>query len=62
MEYTRRESIEIYGLPESISDKELESKCMDILTDIGCEDIVDKKEIVSCHRRKNRKKTSTKNS
>ena len=56
LQYTRRESIEICGLPESIDDKKLEETCINILDDIGC-GIINESQIHACHRLKNRKKT-----
>ena len=56
LQYQRRESIEICGLPQSIKDEELESSCRDLLQDIGCGTIKGSA-IHACHRLKNRDKT-----
>ena len=55
MQYNRRESIEISGLPESFDDK-LEETCIEVLNDIGC-GMIKKSEIHACHRLRNKKKT-----
>ena len=55
-QYTRRESIEISGIPETITDKNLGSKCVDILDVIGC-DKIQSWQIHACHRLKNRRDT-----
>ena len=56
MQYSRRESIEIHGLPETVKDDELEGKCLGVLEDIGCGKI-DSSQVHACHRLKNRKNT-----
>ena len=56
IQYSRRESIEIYGLPESVSDNDLEQTCINILDDIGCGKIK-KSAIHACHRMRNKKNT-----
>ena len=55
MQYNRRESIEIHGVPETISDDNLEKRCLDILEDIGCGK-VKSSGVHACHRLKNRSK------
>ena len=56
LQYNRRESIEISGIPENVPDTELEDKCTGILKEIGCGDIEPWK-YHACHRLKNRKIT-----
>ena len=56
MQYSRRESIEIHGLPETIKDEELEGKCLGVLEDIGCGKI-DSSQVHACHRLKNKNNT-----
>ena len=55
LQYQRRESVEICGLPETVSDDNLESTCIDILNDIGCGKMK-KNQVRACHRLKNRGK------
>ena len=55
LQYHRRESIEIHGLPETIKDDKLEETCLEILEDIGVEK-VSPMSVVGCHRLKNRSK------
>ena len=57
-QYTRRNNLEINGIPNTIADENLESKCIEIL---GSVDIhVEKSDIEACHRlptnNKNKKK------
>ena len=56
MQYTRRESIEIHGIPESVKDDKLEEKVVDVLEEIGCGRVKSYR-IHACHRLKNRTKT-----
>ena len=56
LQYNRRESIEIAGIPESVSDKELENKSLLILNIIGV-DKVEPWQVHACHRLKNKKNT-----
>ena len=56
LQYNRRESIEIHGLPETIKDENLEGKCLDLLGEIGCGHI-QPSQVQACHRLKNRNKT-----
>ena len=56
LQYNRRESIEICGLPETIKDDDLEQTCLQILEDIDCGKIK-KSSVHACHRLKNRDKT-----
>ena len=51
-QYTRRESIEIAGIPETITDTTLESKCVEILEGIAC-DKIKPWQIHACHRLRN---------
>ena len=53
LQYDRKENIEIHGLPEAITDTNLESSCIEILKDIGCGEI-NEWQIHACHRLKNR--------
>ena len=46
--YSRRENIEIFGIPDNISQNELETKIIELLNSIGVD--VDSYEIASCHR------------
>ena len=55
LQYNRRESIEIHGLPEAIEDNKLEETCLNILDDIGVGK-VSPMSVVGCHRLKNRSK------
>ena len=48
LQYNCRENIELHGTPESIPDKHLEAKCVEILHEIGCKD-VSPKGIHACH-------------
>ena len=52
----RRESIEIHGIPESVSDDNLEETCLNVLEEIGVGKIKPYR-VHACHRLKNRKKT-----
>ena len=54
LQYNRRESLEIYGIPENICDKDLESKALNILTEIGVTKI-QHWQVHACHRLKNKK-------
>ena len=56
LQYQRRESIEINGIPESVPDDKLEDTCLDLLNDIGCGKIK-KSQVHACHRLKNKKNT-----
>ena len=56
LQYNRRESIEICGLPEAVEDDQLEEKCLDLLGEIGCGKIK-KSSVHACHRLRNRDKT-----
>ena len=56
LQYNRRESVEISGVPEAVSDGNLETYCLDVLEEIGCGEI-DKMDVHACHRLKNRKNT-----
>ena len=47
-QYTRRENIEILGIPNTVGDDELEGKVINILNSIGCN--ISSYEIVACHR------------
>ena len=50
--YNRRENIEIIGIPNTVSDSELEDKVISILNSIGCD--VTSYDIVACHRLRSR--------
>ena len=54
LQYQRRENVEIHGMPETINDKELEGKCLNIFQDIGCGEIKPS-QVHACHRLKNKK-------
>ena len=56
LQYNRRESIEICGLPETVADNNLEQTCLSLLEDIGCGKIK-KSAVHACHRLGNRDKT-----
>ena len=56
LQYQRRESVEFYGLPDSITDDKLEENCLNILEEIGCGKI-QSSDVQACHRLKNRRKT-----
>ena len=56
LQYQRRESIEIYGVPETVGDGELETHCIDMLEKIGCGPI-NERDVQACHRLKNKKNT-----
>ena len=47
-QYSRRDTIEIVGIPENIADKDIESKAIGIMKMIGV--TVPKQEIQACHR------------
>ena len=53
-----RDSIEIAGIPESINDKYLENKSLQILGSIGV-DKVEPCQVHACHRLKNKRNTIT---
>ena len=55
LQYQRRPSIEISGIPASF-DTKLEETCIELLGDIGCGKI-EPSEIHACHRLKNKNKT-----
>ena len=54
LQYNCRQSIELHGIPESIPDTQVESKCIEILKEIGCKK-VSPEGIHACHRLKNKK-------
>ena len=49
-QYNRRENIEIMGIPNTVTDSELEAKVVSILNSLGCN--ISSYEIVACHRLK----------
>ena len=49
-QYSRKERLEIYGIPESVNDNALEDKIQEVLRGIDVE--VDTENIESCHRLK----------
>ena len=53
MQYNRRESVEIHGFPEAITEDKLEEKSRDLLEEIGCGK-VKSSQIHACHRLKNK--------
>ena len=62
LQYNRRESIEIHGLPETVfadddyvKDEKLEEKCLGLLEEIGV-GTLNPMQVVGCHRLKNRSK------
>lgn len=58
-QYTRRNNLEISGIPNTVSDKDLESKCISILNSVDIKASSD--EIEACHRlpaRNNQPKTT----
>ena len=57
-QYQRRENIEIHGVPESVTDDELEGTCLDLLNEIGC-GIISPSQVHACHRLKNKSNTIT---
>ena len=50
-QYSRRETIEIAGIPVSVSDNDLETKCIEIFGAIGVD--IDANDLHACHRIKN---------
>ena len=56
LQYNRRESIEIHGVPQSIQNDKLENYCLGVLGDIGCGVIKDK-DVHACHRMRNKENT-----
>ena len=60
-QYTRRNNLEISGVPNNISDEALETKCIEILEAVNIS--VNNSEIEACHRlpmnRRNKNKTKT---
>ena len=54
LQYNRRESIEIHGIPEKIENKDLESYCLDVLEDIGVRE-VSSHDVHACHRLRSKK-------
>ena len=56
MQYNRRESVEIHGFPETITDRNLEEKSKELLEEIGCGKIKSS-QIHACHRMKNKNVT-----
>ena len=53
LQYSRRESIEISGIPENVNDRDLEKKTVDILDKIGVSNI-NPINVHACHRLKNK--------
>ena len=51
-QYSRRESVEISGLPESIKDDVLEEKVLEVFGKIGV--FIDKSNVEACHRLKSK--------
>lgn len=58
MQYNRRENIEIVGIPQSVSDQDLEGVVVNILQRIGVTHL-SYYDIAGCHRLKNRKTSSS---
>ena len=56
MQYSRRESIEIHNIPQSVGDEKLEKTCLPVLDEIGCGKIKSYR-VAACHRLKNKNKT-----
>ena len=54
LQYNRRESVELSGIPESIGQENLEGTCVGILNEIGCVNVTER-DIHTCHRLKNKK-------
>ena len=54
-QYSRRDTIEICGIPSSVEDKVLEKKTMEILESIGCK--VSPADIQACHRLQKKDRT-----
>ena len=48
LQYNRRESVEIHGIPRSVEDNGMENYCAGVLEEIGCGTITDK-DIHACH-------------
>ena len=57
-QYVRRNNLEISGIPNSVSDEDLESKVIEILSKINIK--LQKKEIEACHRLPPTRKNPTK--
>ena len=57
-QYSRRDSIEVNGLPESVKDEDLENKVVEILDKIGVQ--VSPNDIQACHRLRNKTRTIVK--
>ena len=55
LQYNRRESIEIHGIPAAVVDKDLETYCCEVLGEIGCGEIGDR-DVHACHRLRNKDK------
>ena len=53
LQYNRRESVEISGVPEAVPDDELKDYCLEVLEEIGCGQM-DKMDVHACHRLKNK--------
>lgn len=58
-QYTRRNNIEISGIPNSVKDKDLEGKCIDIFSSVDID--VKPEEIEACHRLPSRNANKDKN-
>ena len=56
LQYNRRESIEIHGIPENVKDDALEKSAVNILESIGVKNIKPY-QIHACHRLKNKRNT-----
>ena len=56
LQYNRRESIEIHGVPQAIRNDKLETYCLDLLQDIGCGEIKEK-DVHACHRMRKKENT-----
>ena len=57
-QYSRRDTIEVIGIPSSIRDKDLEDKVRNIFEEIGVN--VNERDIQACHRLRERNRTIVK--
>ena len=57
-QYNRRQNLVIEGIPDNISQGKLESLCLNIIHDIGCNDVTSY-DVVGCHRLRKRSGDTT---
>ena len=55
-QYSRRECLDVFGIPDNVGDDVLEAKVLDLFKEIGC--VIDKKNVEACHRVTGKEKPS----